>query len=89
MNLTCRLLLRSDGHQRELPGHVGHYLQSLTPPASCDTHQDRLEQDPELQDWQGDAKLLEITNERRKKKVYIDGEHNRQNLSHPHPNNVA
>lgn len=55
-----------DGHQRELPGHVGHYLQSLTPPASCDTHQDRLEQDPELQNWQGDAERLEATERNRR-----------------------
>lgn len=47
-----------DGHQRELPDHVGHYLQSLTPPASCDTYQDRLEQDLELQDRQRDAECL-------------------------------
>lgn len=55
-----------DGHQRELPDHVGHYLQSLTPPASCDTHQDRLEQDPELQNWQGDAERLEATESNRR-----------------------
>lgn len=55
------LLFFADGHQRELPDHVGHYLQSLTPPASCDTHQDRLEQDPELQDRQGDAERLKTT----------------------------
>lgn len=56
--------LRPDGHQWELPGHVGHHLQSLTPPASCDTHQDRLEQDPELQDWQRDAEQLERKNKK-------------------------
>lgn len=78
------LLFFSDCHQRELPGHVGHYLQSLTPPASCDTYQDRLEQDPELQDWQGDAERLK----KKKKIIYIDGEHNRQ-PPHPLPNNVA
>lgn len=55
------LLFFADGHQRELPDHVGHYLQSLTPPASCDTYQDRLEQDPELQDRQGDAERLKTT----------------------------
>lgn len=63
------LFFFSDCHQRELPGHVGHYLQSLTPPASCDTYQDRLEQDPELQDWQGDAERL-----KKKKKLYISTE---------------
>lgn len=52
------VFLLSDRHQRELPDHVGHYLQSLTPPASCDSHQDRLEQDPELQDRQRDAECL-------------------------------
>lgn len=54
-----RVLFIADGHQRKLPDHVGHYLQSLTPPASCDAHQDRLEQDPELQDRQGDAERLD------------------------------
>ncbi|XP_031678991.1 F-actin-capping protein subunit alpha-2-like isoform X1 [Oncorhynchus kisutch] len=53
-----------DRHQRELPDHVGHYLQSLTPPASCDAHQDRLEQDPELQDRQGDAECLKQTKQK-------------------------
>lgn len=57
-SLSACLLFLAEGHQRELPDHVGHYLQSLTPPASCDTYQDRLEQDPELQDWQGDAERL-------------------------------
>lgn len=60
-HLFLSLLFPPDGHQRELPDHVGHYLQSLTPPASCDTHQDWLEQDPELQDWQGDAERLKTT----------------------------
>lgn len=92
ISLLRFLSFRSGCHQWELPGHVGHYLQSLTPPASCDAHQDRLEQDPELPDWQGDAERLGRQNER-KKKVYINGEHNRQPPPplppHPHPNNVA
>lgn len=52
------LLSPVDRHQRELPDNVGHYLQSLTPTASCDAHQDRLEQNPELQDWKRDAECL-------------------------------
>lgn len=62
-----------DRHQRELPDHVGHYLQSLTPPASRDAHQNRLEQDPELQDWQGDAERLKTE------------ENNKTDNPSPHP----
>lgn len=76
-SLSLSLFL-SDRHQRELPDHVGHYLQSLTPPASCDSHQDWLEQDPELQDWKGNAKCLNSREEYRQ-----------ITLTFPLPNNVA
>lgn len=48
-----------DGHQWELPDHVWHHLQGLTSAASRHPYQDRLEQDPQLQDWQRDAKRLD------------------------------
>lgn len=52
---SCLLLVCN---QWELPDYVWHHLQGLASPAACDTHQDRLEQDPELQNWQGDAECL-------------------------------
>lgn len=47
-----------DCNQWELPDYVWHHLQGPASPAACDTHQDRLEQDPKLQNWQGDAECL-------------------------------
>ncbi len=48
-----------DGHQRELSDNVRHHLQSSPQTAARHSHQDRLEQDPQLQDRQRDAKRLE------------------------------
>ena len=52
------MLQSPDRDQRELPDHVGHHLQGPAPPAAGHAHQNRLEQDPELQDRQGDAERL-------------------------------
>lgn len=52
-------LFTIDGHQWELPDDVGHDLQSFAQAASCHPHQDRLEQDSQLQDRQRDAECLE------------------------------
>lgn len=48
-----------DGYQRELPDNVRHHLQSSPQTAARHSHQDWLEQDPQLQDRQRDAKRLE------------------------------
>lgn len=48
----------ADSNQRELPDYVRHHFQSLTPAATCHPHQDRLEQNPQLQDWQRNAECL-------------------------------
>lgn len=52
------LLAPADSDQRELPDHVRHHFQSLTPAAPCHPHQDRLEQNPQLQDRQRNAERL-------------------------------
>lgn len=55
----CFVLFFLDGHQRELSDHVRYHVQSLTQTTPGHPHQDRLEQDPQLQDWQRDAECLE------------------------------
>lgn len=52
-------LFTIDGYQRELPDDVGHDLQSSAQAAPRHSHQDRLEQDSQLQDRQRDAECLD------------------------------
>lgn len=53
-----------DGYLRELPDHVGHHFQSITPTTACNKDQDWLEQDIKLQNWKWTKKCINESTKR-------------------------
>lgn len=55
---THHQLSIADSNKWKLPNNVRHHVQGLAPAASSYPHQNRLEQDTQLQDWQRNAECL-------------------------------